>query len=338
MKGISVLSMALGLFAAGCGPIPNPGAAGPPDLRPPAVMGVRTVGPREIEIAFDEEASVMLDDLVLAPALAVNGVSEAGGTSILSVDVQEPGRKYTLRATAEDARGNGVSFIAELYGFNPRIPLVLLNEFTPRGSSAHPDLVECAVLSDGNMGGVVLYHGIPEKYESRLIFPAFEVKAGDFMLIHFKPSGDPAEKDETLDKTASGGIDASDTAFDFWIRDGSSGLGGNNGALCLHERPGGGFLDGVLYSNGVFSPDRPYRGFGTARALLWAEGLAAGGWKTAGDEVWPDDGVNPEDSTATRSICRSSDSRDTDSREDWHIVPTRKSTFGAPNSDEVYVP
>jgi hypothetical protein len=335
---VSLVGVLAGAFAVGCGPIPNPEGGAPPDLRPPSVLSVGTIGPHEVEIVFDEEARLRREELSFQPELAVGGVFESAGRVVLNVDGQEPGALYTMRAVAEDARGNSVSFLADFYGFNPLVPALLLNELTPRGSSDHPDLLECRVLEDGDMGGVVLYQGTPGGYQNRLIFPSFAVRAGDFILVHFKPSGDPAEKDETLDKTASGGIDASENAFDFWIRDGT-GLSGNNGVLSLYERPGGPILDGVLYSNGVTSPDRQYRGFGTAQALSWAEGLVADlGWKTAGEVVAPEDGVNPDASTATRSICRSSDSADTDTREDWHIVPTRKYSFGGPNSDEVYSP
>jgi len=66
--------------------------------------------------------------------------------------------------------------------------------------------------------------------------------------------------------------------------------------------------------------------------------VAGGGWKTAADEPYPQDGVNSGAATSTRSICRDSSSRDTDAAADWHIVPTKKSSFGTVNSDEVYAP
>jgi hypothetical protein len=98
-------------------------------------------------------------------------------------------------------------------------------------------------------------------------------------------------------------------------------------------------MDGVLYSNRTSQSDESYRGFGSAQTLARAEELAqAGGWKSAGTRVSPEDAVNPDGSTGTRSICRQSSSADTDSFEDWHIVPTRKASFGAENSDEVYTP
>ncbi len=188
------------------------------------------------------------------------------------------------------------------------------------------------------MGGVTVYEGTPGSFDDRLVFPPFEVSAGDFVLVHFRPSGDPAEVNETTDSAASGGLDSSPAAWDFWVR-GGDGLGGNNGVLSLFGSPGGTLLDGVLYSNRTSESDELYGGFGTAEVLVRARDLVTlGGWRTAGGQPSPEDAVNPDGSTSTRSICRWSSGEDTDAATDWHIVPTRGSTFGARNSDEVYVP
>jgi hypothetical protein len=65
---------------------------------------------------------------------------------------------------------------------------------------------------------------------------------------------------------------------------------------------------------------------------------ADGGWRVSGDRAYPEDAVNPEGSTSTRSICRGSDLVDTNGASDWHIVPTRGASFGEENSDAEHVP
>ncbi len=324
-------------LAAGCGPVPDPAARAQQDLRPPSIESVRSVGPGEVELCFDEEAELAPESLRFTPDLAVTDIPGPGTRIVLAVARQVCGLLYTLEAEARDARGNTLSFAAEFYGYNSHVPRVLLNEFTPRGSDAHPDLLELKVLSAGDMGGLVLYQGTPGDYDDRFVFPSFAVGTGDFVLVHFKPSGSADEINESGDKAASGGLDSSRVAFDFWVT-GGAGISGNNGVLCLYERPGGNVMDGVLYSNRTSASDEDYGGFGSSHMLQRARELAAcGGWKTASDSVAPEDGVNPEGSTSTRSICRSSGSADTDRAADWHVVPTRCSTFGADNSDEVYV-
>ena len=108
--------------------------------------------------------------------------------------------------------------------------------------------------------------------------------------------------------------------------------------ISIYERPGGNILDGVLYSNRTSGSDERYRGFGTKDVLLWAAELTAdGGWIPEWESVRPEDGINPDGSTGTRSICRF-EGADTDTRQDWYIVPTLQASFGARNSEEVYVP
>jgi hypothetical protein len=331
-----VAAAALALLAA-CGPLPWP--RGPdPDLRPPGVQDVSATGPERLVVTFDEDAGLDLGTLRIEPMLAVREISPPGRTVAVGVEVQVPGREYRLEATASDGRGNTTTFLAGFSGFNARVPRLVLNELTPRGSSDHPDLVELRALSGGDMGGLVLYVGTPSSFDARLVFPSFEVSEGSFIVVHCRPTGGAAEIDETGDTGASGGIDASPAARDFWLR-GCSGLGGNNGVVSLYERPGGPMLDGLLYSNRTSDSDELYRGFGSADVLERAEELVRdGGWRIAGGGVAPEDAIDPDGSTATRSICRSSTSVDTDVRGDWHIVPTRGATFGAANRDEAYVP
>jgi hypothetical protein len=331
-----LLLPALFLAAAGCGQ--EQGRAPDVDLRPPMVLAVRPVSGVQVCLEFDEEAQVSAASARIAPDLEVTGVSGPAAVVSVGCSPQVPGTCYVLEAEARDARGNSATFLAEFYGFNPRVPRVVVNEFIARGTETHPDAVEVGILSDGNMGGVVLYEGTPGSFDDRLVFPAFEVMQGDFIVAHFKPAGDPSEVDETADRTLSGGLDASDSAFDFWV-DGGDGIGGNNGVLSLYASPCGPILDGVLYSNRTSQSDENFGGFGTAETLARTRELVRdGGWRIAGELVAPEDGFSPEGSTGTRSICRSSANVDTDSATDWHIVPTRGASLGRENSDEAWVP
>ncbi|MGD0725682.1 MAG: hypothetical protein ABSB63_08960 [Spirochaetia bacterium] len=336
IPGLLGLLVLLGVAVA-CGPFQDTRPS-EVDLCPPQLQAVFTTGPSELSVEFDEDATLVPDKTKISPPLAITEITGPGKRIVIRGESQTPGRLYTLEAEAEDAKGNRASFMADFYGYNGRVPRLLINEFTTQGSGNHPDVVELKALTAGSMGGVVLFQGTPSSFDNRIVFPPLEVAQGAFILVHCRPSGDPAEMNETEDMTASKGFDASDSAWDLWIADGK-GLSGNNGVLSLYDRPGGKCLDGVLYSNRTSQSDELYRGFGSEETLNRAEELVlAGGWRPAGARVSPEDAVNPEGSTGTRSICRSSSSADTDSAEDWHIVPTRKATFGAENSDEVYAP
>ena len=334
----AILVSVTAALAVSCGPVPDPRSAGQVDLHPPVIESVCSTGPGEISIQFDEEASLVADKTRITPALNVREATGPAKGILLRVDDQKPGLEYTLEAEARDSSGNAASFLATFYGFNPHVPLLLINELTTQGTADHPDMVEIKVVTDGDVGGVVLYQGTPGSFDDRLVFPSFPVRQGEFLVVHFKPSGDGTEVNETADKGVSGGLDACGTAYDFWAA-GGRGIAGNNGVLSLYQRPGGNLMDGFLYSNRTSTSDEKYRGFGSAATLARAEELVRdGGWQTTGQRVSPEDAVNPDGSTSTRSLCRSSASVDTDSAADWHIVPTRKASWGRDNTDEVYVP
>jgi hypothetical protein len=321
-----------------CGPVPDPRSGQEVDLHPPQVESVCSTGPSEVSICFDEEASLVPEKTRITPALAIRETTGPSKGIVVRVDDQAPGLEYTLEGEARDASGNATSFLASFYGFNPNVPRLLINEFITQGTTEHPDMVELKVISNGNMGGVVFYQGTPGSFDDRLVFPAFAVREGEFIVVHFKPSGDGTEVNETTDKSASGGTDACPTAYDLWLA-GGRGISGNNGVLSLYQRPGGQLMDGVMYSNRTSTSDEKYLGFGSASTLARVEELIRDhGWRAAGQRVSPEDAVNPDGSTSTRSLCRSSGSSDTDSASDWHIVPTRKASWGLDNSDEAYTP
>ena len=311
----------------------------PEDLAPPQIQEVLAQDRRTVEIRFDKETWVETGSLCLAPGLPVAGVED--GSRAVKIRLSEDGKagiRYTCEATVRDAKGNSLSFLYHFYGFNDRIPGLLINEFITTASTTVTTMAELAVLSDGNLGGVTFFEGTKSYADKTFVFPSLEVKAGDFILLHFKPMGTAGELDEVNRKDEASAKGSSPAAWDFWARD-TGNLSEDNDILSLYDNPEGRLLDGILYTTKLYEPGMKYNGFGTSLMLNKVKELVAGGgWKTASAEPYPADGFNSDKATATRSICRSSKSADTNSPADWHIVPTKKSSFGAVNSDEVYVP
>ena len=325
------------LTIPGCGPIQDEYPLLPEDLSPPIFLKAETGSENSIALRFNEEVEIFEDSTSLSPHLTVESVEKMGTTLVLTVEGPlEPGREYILSSVVRDETGNTTGFTTPFYGHNPNLPELLLNEFTTQGSSSHPDVMELLALTEGNIAGICVYEGTPGNWEQRIILPSVWIEQDDFILIHWKPEGIPEETNETTDKDESGGLDASDTAYDFWVYQGS-GLGGNNGVLTVTEYPGGPIMDGVLYSNRSSESDEHYRGFGSSKTRDRADELvAAGEWTAGGALVAPEDAIDPEDSTATRSICRGTDRSDTNTAADWHITPTSGYSFGEENTDEVY--
>ena len=261
-----------------------------------------------------------------------------GNTILVSfAEAQKIAENYVMRLKVKDKAGNSLSFLYKFSGWNPRVPRILINELTPRGSKTRPDAVELLVMSDGSIGGVVFTIGTEENAKGEFVFPLVDVKSGDFIVMHTKPQGIPEEVNETAGIDVSRGLLATDTARDFWMPE-APGLPGNNGAAVLYSRRRGKVLDAVIWSSRADNPDEEHLGW-TRESFQWASALAASGaWQSSGEAVLPSEAVQAEGSTATRSIGRGTDADDTDTASDWHIVPTRGASFGAANTDDIYRP
>lgn len=343
MKAFDSVPVAAAALAAllcfACGAIPDYRTLTAVDLHPPEFLGATATDPRTVVLRFDEKVRALPETVAVVPDVGVSSVRADGSTLVVGLSTSQlVGERYTLSASVEDEHRNSTSIVTSYYGFNGDLPGVLINEFTTQGSSTHPDLVELRVLDAGNTAGLCLYEGMPSNWDNRIVLPPIQVSRGDYVLVHFKPQGIPEEVDEVDATDLSGGLDASASAYDLWV-DGGDGLSGNNGVLSLFGCPGGSLLDAVVYSNRTSDSDSDYGGFGSLDVYTRVLELEKHGqWVHLGAHIAPEDAVDPDDSTATRSICRGSDGGDTDSRADWHITPTSGSTFGEVNTDEVYVP
>lgn len=315
-------------------------ALSPRDLRPPSVQRWDAEGPGEFVVDFDEVVEVSPGDFASDPDLGALGVaSEGTRVRISAAGTLAAGTSLSLEGTVRDPSGNSTSFVLPFWGHNPDLPRALLNEVLTQGSSTHPDLVELAVMESGNLAGLTFRVGCAAAQVLLYVFPPCEVSAGEFVVLHLKPQGIPEERDETGDPTASGGLDAYPYARDFWYRGGDGALPGENGCMTLYRSPTGPIRDALIYSARTSASDTKYGGFGTQALWDQVRGVVSeGGWKIAGAEIRPEDAARSEGTTSTRTLCRSSDSRDTDSASDWHVVPTKGSSVGKPNSDAVYVP
>lgn len=313
------------------------------DWEPPVLTAVEARDRDRVALVFDEE--VRLTEIRFEPERVVDRAEwRDEALEILVTDPLAPGQLCWIDACVEDISGNVSSVLVSVYGMNPDLPPVLINEVVCEGSGSHPDWVELLVGADGNLGGLTLYEGSPGIWDSRYEFPALEVAAGEFLVVHFKPERIVDEVDELgapgsdTGPAASGGLDATPTARDVWV-EGGDGIPNTTGALTLTAFPGGPVVDAFLYTTKTYDAADPLRGFGLQSQVDIMDELAAAGvWNTAGDTVVPEDLFDPEDSTATRSINRTPGGEDTDTAADWHIGPTSSASPGRANTSDVHVP
>ncbi len=336
---VTPILLLIAAFGLSCGPIPDYRTLVEVDLHPPQFLGAVSESSQTVVLRFDEAVVALPETVSIVPALPIHAVEAQEDEVVIALDSpQVVGEHYAVELCVEDAHRNSTTLIAGFYGFNPHLPRLLINEFITQGSSTHPDLVELCALTGGNTAGMCLYEGMPPNWDDRMVLPPIEIAAGEFILVHFKPQGIEEEVDEVTDKELSGGLDASPEAYDLWVA-GGSGLSGNNGVLSLYSCPDGSILDAVVYSNRTSESDTDYAGFGTKDVYERVCALEpTGEWLFSGDHLAPEDAIDPDPSTSTRSVARGREPTDTNLRTDWHITPTSGATFGAPNTDEVYVP
>lgn len=271
------------------------------DLRPPALLEAGPTGSRRFLIRFDEAISPLEGSFAVEPAEAGPLRAEASGAE-LALDFpadMRPGLDYRLAGEVEDEVGNSTRFALAFVGWNERPPRLRLSEAqTAKNSSTtnpHRDFLELECESAGNLGGVELAWASSLK-AYRYRFPAAEVGAGDFVVLHLAPAGLPEELDETgVALDLSGGADATATGRDFWSMAG--GLPDENGAVALYERPGGELVSALFYADEAKTGPVGSSKLGS----LLAEIGEAGRWPLSGTAAWEDAfGWKP---SASRSIC-----------------------------------
>jgi hypothetical protein len=338
---VAAVVLAIGIVSRSCARMPELPFGSGADMSPPVIVSIRLAESRVLRVEFDEEVVVIPDSVSWSEAIGPDDVVvTAAGNSVdfRFGSAPSPAVEHYVEAQVSDGDRNHLRFAARFHGLNELLPAMVINEFTTQGSRTHPDLVEIRVLTPGNTAGACVFEGTSREWSQRVVLPSIDVEAGDYIVVHFKPEGLSVEIDETTRMDESGGIDATGTAWDLWVPDGT-GLSGNNGVISLYENPLGGLIDAVLYSNRTSSSDERYRGFGSTVLMDQADEIVTEGhWIASGTLVAPEDAVNPEPSTSTRSMARSSDSVDTNRRADWHVTPTRGLSPGAPNTDKQYQP
>lgn len=308
------------------------------DLRPPVLENVELTDSSTISVTFDEAVNFSPETFGSEPELGLGEwTAEENRLTVRFSENQVPGKMYRFRSDVTDKSGNRLSFLIRFYGWNPDLPGVLINEFNPEGSGNNPDTIELFATSGGNMAGIGLFLGTSRFYSDSFVFPDLQVETGDYIIVHMRPEGTVDEITETDDKAVSGGKLSFDSAWDIWV-DGDKPLSGSNGLITLYSNPFGKIMDAVPYSDRVTADSEDYRGW-TSTTFDMIEDLSfTEAWRGTEGFVKPEDAVSSSGTTGTRSICRNSLSEDTDSRDDWHIVPTGEKSFGEVNSDDFYIP
>ena len=300
----------------GCSQDPEPvevlNILGGSDSVSPSLVSVQSVTSSVIRLEFSEPVRIY------GTSFEPLGAREDGKFVYVSLDASlKPGTRSYVHGRVKDYSGNTTGFTIQVWGYNPDLPQVLINEFTTKGTAKSPDRTELRILSSGNINGMTLYNGVPSDFDALVVFGDIDVRADDMVVVWWTEDISVPEVQEDMTGGRVFNICAQSTEA----------LPSNNGALVLCGSPalGADVLDAVVYSN--FSAS--YGGYGTRSAQERAK------WVT-GSGAWSGDPLDSTTSTATRSMGRLPDADDSDSAKDWIVTVTGGATFGVRNSTEAF--
>jgi hypothetical protein len=339
------MSLMFLLFFFSCGGSPmSESVLASGDKTPPVLLDYSVESTGEIIIYFDEPVFVDEETVAREPeGESLVESDEEGKVTVSFLPDCTAGSRNTLHLDVYDEEGNTNWFLLEFYAPNENQPDMVINEFSPSGSSSRPDMVEFYVKTGGNTSGLALLLGTENNWKSIYSFPEMELAEGEYVIFHCRPSGEEGEISETGSELGlSTGSRSEEGVRDLWPEEDMN-LSGTNGVLSLMSLPlNGKAIDRVIYTNRTGDPDDSYVGW---TSTLWSqiEELSSReegerGWSMEGEVIYPEECVYSDYSTSTRSLCRSSLSEDSDGLDDWHTAPSSGSTFGYPNTDEEYEP
>ncbi|QEN05446.1 hypothetical protein EW093_12220 [Thiospirochaeta perfilievii] len=301
------------------------------DITPPFLNNVDTVTVNKLEIISNEDITFISESYISREGLLIKSINSQG--SKISIEFSSdliPGKEYLSEFRIEDKNRNTLSFISKFYGFNPRLPNLIINEFITKGSKTNPNKVELYIKEGGNLSGVTLFNGTSSSYDSIFIFPDIEVTAGEYIVIRTVSDNYPTPCIEIDNINIE-----HDKKFIQGVRDiriDNFKLSSTNGVISIYDSPFGKPLDVVIYSKNRNDDTKNNRNFGLKKTLDRIDEVSdIDMWIGESEYLFPDDVIYIGDSTTTRSLNRVG-FNDQNSREDWITVESRQSSFGFVNS------
>ena len=233
----------------------------------PQIKGVSILNATSIEVDFSKAVSVQsasvtkLDagqrasiDVAAENPIKARAAMSPDKRSAVYVFEEKPklGQRYQLFSEIKDARGNTLTFALPFDGFNERLPRCVLVEVQPSpykgktGVNPESPYAIIRALQDGNLFGIDLYCAA-NKAEYPL--PNVEVKSGDEITLHLKPTANEADcvdelgSDLSLAKTGR----SSSKRRDLFFNAGTSSLHSKNDVLLLRDRNSNKTIDALSY-------------------------------------------------------------------------------------------
>ena len=303
-------------------------------VQPPVFVDCRPVSATEIVFTFSQPVKVI--SLNFDGEIEPESVKEGSEVKITLARPLEEGKKITADLLVEDSGRNSLNVIVPFRARNDRMPALVFNELRFDSSGSKVEYVEFFTPEAGNLGAMRLFIAHQSLSAPLYEFPPVEVKAGEYIVLHFRTVEEGCV-DETGPKLdLSGGVEAQSTARDFWIPGSKKLLHNTNGLWLLDQDDG--IIDALLLAE---TPD--LAGVSAALAKTFAAAAeylgAANGWlppsgkrPAAGWIPSPSDAVLTKGTTNTRTLCRNEVILPERRAINWYVAATSCATPGEKNN------
>ena len=311
----------------------------------PKLLDIRALSADEIALEFSDSVKALnLSAIPVTESGEEDGesfscdcVSEGEKLVIKLSEKTKIGQKYKMSGEVEND-GNTLTFEFYFLGMNDHRCSLVLSELRDgySGKRGECEFVELYALSGGNTAGLEIFSA-SDGEEKSYHFPALEVKAGDFITVHFR-SLNPDCRDElgeNLDLNANIS-DTCRTARDLFAEGTQAHFGADSDVILLRDRESGEILDALCYAKHSLLDGTEWKKPSLSNAAEKA--AEAGVWQGAGIL----DSLNADGFTQTHSLARQNLSElknesfpYPNGAEFWIVSADRKSiTPGKPNSNK----
>ena len=270
------------------------------DYQIPKIENISVFSESCTKLSFSNISKIK--NLVVSPEIlfSVNESFSQNPNSLFEVALNfneplKPGEKYVVFGTSCDETGNTLSFSVPFLGYNANVPGLKIIEVHPGyGSYTYKknkvyltEYVMLEVLSDGNMASVLLFSAYDGEDDGYL-FPAFNVKKGEKILVHLRTREE--EKSGAIDELEDD-LALSTASFsksnirDLWSANTSARFNDKTDIIVLKDTGSGALLDAMMYATSE-TFDWQNEAVSSVAAAVFSSGLWKG--QTPSDAICSD--------------------------------------------------
>ena len=300
----------------------------------PVFIDCRPVSSEEIVFKFSVPVKVV--SLNFDPPVETDLVGEGQEVSICLSRPLEAGAKFTADILVEDSGRNTLNVIVPFRARNDSLPDLLFNELRFDSSTNKVEFVEFYTRTPGNLGALRLFIAHQSLSIPVYEFPPVEVKAGEYIVLHLRTVEEGCVDETGTNLGLSRGVDAQNTARDFWIPGSKKLLHKTNGLWILDQDDH--IMDAVLLSENP-ETDGTNKTFIAASEFLGRQKAWLPSAGNISSEGWLPDtssAIYTKGTTNTRTLCRDETLPPERRSGNWYIAATSSATPGMPNSTKKY--